>query len=99
MVQSQKQKLSRRKIIILSASCVGLICIGLTLFFNLSRQEDSKASGIQQAVGRVELEEPAYTDSKSVPVPMIRQLPVTDGQTVFARKAKATRTNLTQTTN
>ena|SRR6185295_10194868 len=85
---SQRQKLSRRQIIIISAACIAFMCIGITIFINLSDVKSSKAS-VNHAVSVYEVGEPAYIDSKEIDAPVVIEMPVTDAHTVFVQKAKA----------
>src|SRR6185436_19394812 len=68
----QRQKLSRRTIIILAASGILLLTGGLTLFFNLTQVDRSTAKSTQGFTGEYMISEQVFITDKSIPEPILR---------------------------
>ena len=54
---SQRQKMSRRTIMVIAASCMTCAIVGLTIFFNMSRVDTSMAGISNQPVSILMIEE------------------------------------------
>ncbi|MBK7850675.1 MAG: hypothetical protein IPJ66_05875 [Bacteroidetes bacterium] len=83
----QRQRMSRRMVIILSASFFLLICIGVTLFFNFSQSGKSSAkSGAEIQV----LIAPEFQpmNEKTMDAPFVDSRLSNNPNTIYIRKAK-----------
>ena len=82
--QRQRQKVSRKTIIIICAFSLSCIVIGLTVFFNISHVDQSNATTANLTI----VDEQSFTNEKTVEAPVIIPRQVVNKNTVFAKKAK-----------
>ncbi|MCX6276039.1 MAG: hypothetical protein NTV09_12620 [Bacteroidetes bacterium] len=80
----QRQRLSRKTILILTASSIACMSIALTIFLNTSRVEKSMAA---VSVYVVPDEKPVV--EMTLDAPVIRQLPVIGPNTILVKALKA----------
>ena len=80
-----RQKISRRTILIITASCFTCMIAGLTIFFNTSKVEKSMAASVYMVT------EEAPTVEKTLDAPVIRQVPAIGPNTIMMRPLKAER--------
>ncbi|MCX6292484.1 MAG: hypothetical protein NT126_12075 [Bacteroidetes bacterium] len=84
MRQRQRQKLSRRTTIILVASAMTCMVIGLTIFFNLSRVDQSKATNLNVIM----VSDQVFTTEKSIPAPEINPQASVNPNAMHVKQAK-----------
>src|SRR6267154_1933215 len=82
--QRQRQKVSRKIIIIIGACSLLFIVIGLTIFFNISHVDQTDASDNHLIID----DEQTFTIEKTIEAPVIAQRPTMNSNTVFAKKVK-----------
>lgn len=82
----QRQRLSRKTILILTASGIACMSIALTVFLNTSRVEKSMAA---VSIYIVPDEKPVV--EMTLETPVIRQLPAIGPNTIMAKAVKAER--------
>jgi hypothetical protein len=80
----QRQKIARKLVILIAASTLTCMVIGLTIFFHGSRVDDSMA-----AVNIYTVAEDAPVVDKTLDAPILRQIPVIGPNTVLVRPVKA----------
>ena len=83
----QRQKLSRRTVIIIAASCMTCLVIGFTIFFNMSHVEKTMAKQ-GPPVKEYIMEEQNYTDAMTLPAPVIVKRPTINGSTQMMKPVK-----------
>src|SRR5437763_618000 len=81
----QRQKMSRRMIVYISAFCLAFITTGLVIVINLTHIEKSVA----QTAASYTIEDESFVTDKSLPATIVKQHPLFGPQTKFMRKAKA----------
>jgi hypothetical protein len=82
--QRQRQKVSRKTIIIICALSFLCMVAGLTIFFNISHVDHIKATPATLII----VEDQVFTTDKTLEAPVVAQHPSTNSNTVFAKKAK-----------
>jgi hypothetical protein len=82
--QRQRQKMSRKTIIIISACSFACIVGGLTIFFNVVHVDNTKATPSSLII----VEEQSFTTDKTLQAPAVIQRPAANSNAVFAKKAR-----------
>jgi hypothetical protein len=82
--QRQKQKVTRKTILIFCAALLTCLTIGLTVFLHLTQVDITEAS----ARFEILIPDQEFTNEKSIPAPVIIQQPAPNSTTVFTRRAK-----------
>jgi hypothetical protein len=82
--QRTRQKLSRKKIIIIGLITLNCAIISLVVFFNMTNVKESKASDITIRM----MTDQEFTTEKSIAIPVITPGPVADSKTVFIKQKK-----------
>jgi hypothetical protein len=82
--QRQRQKISRKTIVIISAFTMACIVIGFTLFFHMSHVNPSSAATPNLII----VEEQTFTTEKTVDAPLLKSQPQAAPNTLFAKKIK-----------
>ena len=89
--QTQRQKVSRRTVVLILATSLSCLVIGLTLFFNLSHVDRTKAATYNVRL----VTEQVFTNEKSIEAPMIDPQP-SDANTIWVKQAKPLTQEATQ---
>ena len=86
--QRQRQKMTRKTIIILAAGCMTCMVIILTIFFNMSHVDQSMADNHNGPVSiyTVVDEEPIIV--KTLDAPVVKQMPLIGPNTQLVRNMK-----------
>ena len=85
----QKQKLARRTVIILVASCLSFLVIGLTVIIHLSRVDSSRADQrSRQGVAACIIDDDIPINDFAIPEPVIKVRPAIGSNTRMIRKLK-----------
>jgi hypothetical protein len=83
--QRQRQKMSRKTIIIICACSFACIVGGLTIFFNVVHVDNTKATPSSLII----IEEQSFTTEKTLEAPVMVQRPAANSNAVLVKKAKA----------
>lgn len=83
----QRQKISRRTILIVSASCFVLMILGVTLFFNFSNVENTRAKD-GNTIHVLIAPEFQPVNEKEIAQPFFNPELSTNPNTIYIRKAK-----------
>lgn len=83
-----RQKLSRRTIIILAASFVTCLTIGITIFINMTRVDSSMADDRSEGVATYILEEDVPVTDMTLPAPVVKERPLIGTNTQLMRPVK-----------
>ncbi len=82
--QRQRQKISRKTVIILCASSIACMVIGLTIFFNLTQVDETKAMNNNVIL----MPDQFFTNEKTIAAPVIAKRPAANANTIFIKQAK-----------
>ena len=96
--QHQRQRVSRKKVIIICAISASCLIICTTLFFNLIHPDPTKATGNETDINILITPEETLVNEKSIPAPVLARHVISNSNTISAKRAKiltqpTTRTN------
>lgn len=91
--------MSRRTVIVIAASCMTCMILGLTIFFNMSRVDKSMADTRNQPATVLVIDEGEPIFVKNQPTAIIRQQPIIDANTRIERSPKIVDTNAGEAIN
>lgn len=83
----QRQRMSRKTIILATASCFALMGIGLTFFMNLASNQDSRAQ-TGETINVIIVQDLQVVNAKSIAAPILANRPASNSRTIFIREAK-----------
>ena len=89
--QRQRQKMSRRTVVVIAASCMTCMVIGLTIFFNMSRVDKSMADNHNGTVTMYTVTDEEPVIVKTLEAPVVKQMPVIGSTTQLVRSVKVDR--------
>ncbi|MCX6276037.1 MAG: hypothetical protein NTV09_12610 [Bacteroidetes bacterium] len=89
----QRQKMSRRTVMVIAASCMTCAIVGLTIFFNMSRVDKSMADTRNQPVKILMIEDEEPVTVKNQPVAIVKPTQIIDANTQIVRSPKVVNTN------
>ena len=82
----QRQKMTLKTIMVLCASVVSFIIIGITIFIHMSNVSETKASGTNQYI----VPDQEFITQKSIEAPVIVRHQAVNSNTIYARPLKTT---------
>ncbi len=97
--QRQRQKMSRKTVIVIAASCMICMVIGLTIFFNMSHVDKSMADNHSGAVNIFTIVDEEPVVIKTLDAPVVKQMPVIGPNTQLVRSVKVAYGNASEQHN